>query len=73
MARKSARPEAKSVERLETLGTDCPRCSRNVWADFNRRSVAALDGLIRLEKNIRRCRNACCRWARPLHELVSIR
>jgi hypothetical protein len=38
-----------------------------MWADYrNQRTVATLDGLVRLVLDIRRCRNAACRrWLRP--------
>lgn len=82
MARKAPRPDATTVERLEPLRTECPDCGRKMWADYsNRRTVATLKGLVRLEMTIRRCRNEACGrcrkpyrpeaeggWALPQHE-----
>jgi hypothetical protein len=41
--------------------TTCPHCERPMRADYvNRRTVATLDGVTRLNLTIRRCRNDAC-------------
>jgi hypothetical protein len=61
MARKASRPEAASTEHLKPLHQDCPVCGRHLWADYrNYRTVATLDGLVRLVLDIRRCHNGDC-------------
>lgn len=41
--------------------TACPHCERPMWADYvNRRTLATLDGVTRLNLTIRRCRNDAC-------------
>ena len=82
MARKAARPEPTSTEHLRPLRTDCPACGKPMWADYsNRRTVATLEGLVRLVLHVRRCHNPDCprdskpyrpeqegRYALPQHE-----
>jgi hypothetical protein len=67
MAKTASRPEPAITKDLRPLRSDCPHCGRLMWADYaNRRTVATLDGLIRLDLLIRRCRNADCRaYRRP--------
>jgi hypothetical protein len=61
MARTGSRPEAPRTEQLHPLHTDCPQCGRPLRADYrNRRTVATLDGLVRLLLTIRRCHNPDC-------------
>ena len=61
MARKAARPAANSTEHLTPLTQDCPACGHRLWADYrNRRTVATLDGLVRLTLDIRRCHHPGC-------------
>jgi hypothetical protein len=61
MAKKAARPEPTIVKDLSPLRLNCPACGRRMWADYvNRRTVATLDGLTRLNLTVRRCRNAAC-------------
>lgn len=46
---------------LTPLRTTCPHCGRPMRADYtNRRTVATLDGVVRLNLTIRRCRNEAC-------------
>lgn len=46
---------------LAPLRTTCPHCERPMRADYvNRRTVATLDGVTRLNLTIRRCRNDAC-------------
>jgi hypothetical protein len=67
MARKASRPQPTSQEHLKPLLQDCPDCGRRLWADYrNRRTVATLQGLVRLVLDIRRCHNpACARLRQP--------
>jgi len=61
MARKAARPAAACTEHLKPLCLECPECGHRMWADYrNRRTVATLDGLLRLVLDIRRCHQAGC-------------
>jgi hypothetical protein len=82
MARKAARPAPRLTEHLTPLAQDCPACGRRLWADYrNRRTVATLEGLVRLTLDIRRCHHPDCprhlmpyrpqaegRYALPQHE-----
>src|SRR5262245_53711807 len=47
--------------------TNCPHCGKHMRADYtNRRTVATLAGVTRLNLAIRRCRNAdCSAYKRP--------
>jgi mutator family transposase len=61
MAKTACRREPTLTHDLRPLRTDCPHCGQLMWADYaNRRTVATLDGLTRLNLTIRRCRNAGC-------------
>jgi hypothetical protein len=61
MAKKAPRPEPTIVKDLSPLRLNCPACGQRMWADYvNRRTVATLDGLMRLNLTVRRCRNAAC-------------
>lgn len=68
MARKTARPTPLRTQTLQTLTTRCPECGGTLWADYqNQRTVATLDGGVRLTLQIRRCHNpACVRFHQPL-------
>jgi hypothetical protein len=68
MARKAPRPEPGIVRDLKPLRTDCPHCGQLTWADYsNRRTVATLEGLTRLNLTVRRCHNpACAAHLRPI-------
>jgi hypothetical protein len=82
MARKAARPQPTATEHLKPLAQDCPACGHLMWADYrNRRTVATLDGLVRLVLDVRRCHHPGChrhrlpyrpeaegRYALPQHE-----
>jgi hypothetical protein len=67
MPRTKPRPEPATTRQLRPLRSDCPECGRLMWADYsNRRTVATLEGLIRLVLQIRRCHNPdCSRDSRP--------
>src|SRR5919108_1279543 len=61
MAKTASRPEPAITQDLSPLRTDCPGCGRLMWADYsNRRTVATLSGLTRLNLSIRRCPNPDC-------------
>jgi hypothetical protein len=82
MARSVPRPEPTITWDLRPLRDDCPHCGQLLWADYsNRRTVATLQGLTRLNLGIRRCHNPDCsarlrpyrpeaegRFALPHHE-----
>jgi Transposase, Mutator family len=82
MAKTVSRPEPTITHDLRPLRSDCPHCGRLMWADYcNRRTVATLAGLTRLNLAIRRCPNPDCpayrrayrpeaegRFALPRHE-----
>jgi Transposase, Mutator family len=82
MAKTASRPEPALTQDLSPLRRDCPHCGRRMWADYaNRRTVATLSGLTRLNLSIRRCPNPGCpayrrpyrpeaegRFALPRHE-----
>lgn len=58
---KKARPEPSLTQDHSPLRTDCPHCGELTWADYtNRRTVATLDGLTRLNLTVRRCHNPEC-------------
>jgi hypothetical protein len=70
MAKKTSRPEPTITQELRPLRDDCPHCGQLMWADYsNRRTIATLAGLTRLNLGIRRCHNpdcpACLRPYRP--------
>lgn len=61
MARTKRRPAASTEQTLEPLQTQCPACGNAMWADYdNRRSVATLNGIVRLTLKVRRCANPSC-------------
>src|SRR5262245_14627409 len=61
MARKAPRPAPSITQHLSPLRADCPHCGRLTWADYsNRRTIATLQGLTRLNLSVRRCRNPDC-------------
>lgn len=61
MAKKTPRPQPSLTQDLSPLRTDCPQCGQLTWADYaNRRTVATLAGLTRLNLSIRRCHNPEC-------------
>jgi hypothetical protein len=79
MARKQARPEPAESRTLEPIFRWCWECGRPRWVAYhNTRTVATLDGLVRLRLVVRRCVNRACpryqqssrpedesRWALP--------
>src|SRR5215204_5686690 len=70
MAKKTSRPEPSITQDLCPLRCDCPHCGQLMWADYsNRRTIATLAGLTRLNLTVRRCHNpdcpACHRPYRP--------
>jgi hypothetical protein len=61
MAKKTPRPEPSLTQDLSPLRSDCPHCGELTWADYeNRRAVATLAGLTRLNLTVRRCHNTQC-------------
>lgn len=61
MARTKRRPEASREQTLEPLRTRCPTCGNAMWADYdNYRSVATLNGVVRLTLRVRRCADTSC-------------
>ena len=67
MARREARARAGRERVLRPLRTLCPGCGRGMGIRYeNRRTVATLQGLVRLRLKIRRCEEvACARHRRP--------
>src|SRR5215210_9350471 len=67
MARREARPRADRERVLHPLRACCPGCGRRMGIRYeNRRTVATLQGLVRLRLKIRRCEEvACARHRRP--------
>jgi len=62
MAKKTPRPEPSLTQDLSPLRADCPHCGELTWADYeNRRTVATLAGLTRLNLTVRRCHNPQCK------------
>jgi hypothetical protein len=82
MPRRSARPQPERALELVTHTRDCPACGRSLWAaNKPRRTVVTLEGLVRLQLQVRSCRNPECsrhrvclrpeqegRFALPQHE-----
>jgi hypothetical protein len=82
MAKRVSRPEPTIIRDLRPLRRNCPHCGARLWADYaNRRTVATLAGLTRLNLTVRRCPNPGCaahlrpyrpeaegRYALPHHE-----
>lgn len=68
MARRGARPEPTQTLDLPALTRTCPACGGPLWAAYMaRRSVATLDGTVRLRLQVRRGRRPRCpRRAVPL-------
>src|SRR3954469_13604443 len=67
MARREARPRAERERVLRPLRRCCPGCGRRMPIRYeNRRTVATLDGPVRLRLKVRRCEDAgCVRHHRP--------
>jgi hypothetical protein len=67
MARNQRRPRAASELRLEPLSDRCRACEGKLWVAYhNPRTVATLEGLVRLRLVVRRCMNPECeRYHRP--------
>ena len=67
MARTAPRAEPTITRDLYPRRVNCPHCGKAMRADYaNRRTVATLDGLTRLNLTIRRCHNdACAALRRP--------
>jgi hypothetical protein len=61
MARNQPRPPAPSEIRLEPLEDCCRSCSEKSWVAYHSpRTVATLEGLVRLRLVVRRCVNPGC-------------
>ena len=61
MPRAEPRPQPTATRDLRPLRRNCPACGRLMWADYsNRRTVATLQGLVRLVLQVRRCHNPDC-------------
>jgi hypothetical protein len=67
MARREARPRAERERVLRPRRRCCPGCGRRMAIRYeNRRTVATLDGPVRLRLKVRRCEDAgCARHHRP--------
>src|SRR3954452_2923486 len=67
MARREARPRAERERVLRPLRRCCPDCGRRMPIRYeNRRTVATLEGPVRLRLKVRRCEDAgCVRHHRP--------
>jgi hypothetical protein len=62
MPRRTARPQPTRDVELPTLTRACPECGAALWAAYKtRRVVTTLDGLVRLNLQVRRCRDRDCR------------
>src|SRR5215218_1790031 len=69
MSRDHPRPKAASEIRLEPLDELCRGCTRRMWVAYHRiRTVATLDGPLRLRLVIRRCVNLECELYRYSHQ-----
>jgi hypothetical protein len=69
MSRDHPRPKAPSEIRLEPLDELCRGCTRRLWVAYHRlRTVATLDGLVRLRLVIRRCTNPECALYQHSHQ-----
>ena len=69
MSRDHPRPKAASEIRLEPLDELCRGCTRRMWVAYHRiRTVATLDGPLRLRLVIRRCVNPECELYRYSHQ-----
>ena len=61
MARNQPRPPAPSEIRLEPLEDCCRSCAQKSWVAYHSpRTVATLEGLVRLRLVVRRCVNPAC-------------
>ncbi len=61
MARNQRRPEAASELKLEPLNDRCRVCGGKLWVAYhNARTVATLEGLVRLRLVVRRCVDRGC-------------
>jgi hypothetical protein len=69
MARRTHRPEPTKRLRLSTLATCCTAGDHALFADYVcHRTIATLDGLLRLHVQVRRCHQAgCARFHVPVH------
>ena len=67
MARRKARPRTDREPVLRPVRRCCPGCGRRMGIRYeSRRTVATLDGLVRLRLKVRRCEAAgCARHHRP--------
>ena len=67
MSRREARPRAERERVLRPVRRCCPGCGRRMAIRYeNRRTVATLDGPVRLRLKVRRCEAAgCARHHRP--------
>lgn len=67
MARTSPRPETTSTRVLDALQRRCPDCEGPLWVKYRkRRTVATLDGPVRLDLAVRRCQTKTCdRYRQP--------
>ena len=67
MGRKHRRPVAPTAHRLATCHEQCWSCGQPMWVAYTkRRTLMTLDGLLRLQLPVRRCRNlACPHYHRP--------
>jgi hypothetical protein len=69
MSRDHPRPKAPSEIRLEPIDELCRGCTRRLWVAYHRlRTVATLDGLVRLRLVIRRCTNPECALYQHSHQ-----
>jgi hypothetical protein len=82
MARRSGRPRPDRTLELPALTRICPACGGPLWAAYKtHRSLNTLDGPVRLDLQVRRCRDPLCprrgaplrpeqegRFALPEHE-----
>ena len=61
MAKKAKTAVPAVTHQLRPQRSDCPGCGRLMWADYAaRRTVATLDGIVRLRLTVRRCHHAAC-------------
>ena len=61
MARRASRPEPALSKDLKPLRSNCPACGNRLWTDYtNRRTLATLAGLTRLNLAVRRCHHRGC-------------
>jgi hypothetical protein len=67
MARAAPRPPADREQVLKTVHQRCPACGGRLRYRYdNRHTVTTLDGLVRLQLQIRRCENpGCARHRKP--------